>query len=121
VLLVVLEWFSKNHSIYRTHSQTMVAMRDKFHLVGMGYEGRVDDAGKEVFHEFIPLQGANLWEVAKHVRQTSEERNAQMMYMPSVGMFPITMVLACLRVAPLQMMALGQTLRPHSISPVTSI
>ncbi|WP_250490564.1 peptide transporter [Caballeronia sp. INML2] len=113
VLLVVLEWFSKNHSIYRTHSQTMVAMRDKFHLVGMGYEGRVDDAGKEVFHEFIPLQGANLWEVAKHVRQTSEERNAQMMYMPSVGMFPITMVLACLRVAPLQMMALGHPATTH--------
>ncbi|WP_175945662.1 peptide transporter [Caballeronia sp. BCC1704] len=113
VLLVVLEWFSKNHSIYRTHSQTMVAMRDKFHIIGMGYDGRVDDAGKAVFHEFIPLQGANLWEVARHVRQTSEERNAQMMYMPSVGMFPITMVLACLRVAPLQLMALGHPATTH--------
>ncbi|MEZ2353808.1 peptide transporter [Caballeronia sp. RCC_10] len=113
VVLVVLEWFSKNHSIYRTHSQTMVAMRDKFHLVGMGYDGRVDDAGKAVFHEFIPLQGGNLWEVAKHVRQTSEALNAQMVYMPSVGMFPITMVLACLRVAPLQMMALGHPATTH--------
>ena len=113
VLLVVLEWFSKNHSIYRTHSQTMVAMRDKFHLIGMGYNGRVDDVGKEVFHEFIPLEGANLWETARHVRETSEARNAQMMYMPSVGMFPITMVLACLRVAPLQMMALGHPATTH--------
>jgi filamentous hemagglutinin family protein len=113
VLLVVLEWFSKNHSIYRTHSQTMVAMRDKFHLIGMGYNGRVDDVGKEVFHEFIPLEGANLWETARHVRDTSEARNAQMMYMPSVGMFPITMVLACLRVAPLQMMALGHPATTH--------
>jgi hypothetical protein len=112
VLLVVLEWFSKNHSIYRTHSQTMVAMRDKFHLIGMGYDGRVDDAGKAVFHEFIPLKG-NLWETARQVRDTSEERNAQMMYMPSVGMFPITMVLACLRVAPLQMMALGHPATTH--------
>jgi predicted O-linked N-acetylglucosamine transferase (SPINDLY family) len=66
-----------------------------------------------VFHEFIPLQGGNLWEVAKHVRQTSEAINAQMMYMPSVGMFPITMVLACLRVAPLQMMALGHPATTH--------
>jgi hypothetical protein len=113
VVIVVLEWFSKNHSIYRTHSQTMVAMRDKFHLVGMGYNGRVDDAGKAVFHEFIPLEGANLWETARQVRDTSEVRQAQMMYMPSVGMFPITMVLACLRVAPMQLMALGHPATTH--------
>lgn len=113
VLLVVLEWFSKNHSIYRTHSQTMVAMRDKFHLIGMGYNGRVDDTGKEVFHEFIPFDGQNVWEVARQVRAVSEERQAQMMYMPSVGMFPITMVLANLRVAPLQLMALGHPATTH--------
>ncbi|NML34653.1 peptide transporter [Paraburkholderia antibiotica] len=113
VLLVVLEWFSKNHSIYRTHSQTMVAMRDKFHLIGMGYGNRVDDVGKEVFHEFIELKGGHLWEHVAHVREVSETRNAQAMYMPSVGMFPITMVLACLRVAPLQMMALGHPATTH--------
>ncbi|WP_233874670.1 peptide transporter [Paraburkholderia adhaesiva] len=113
VLLVVLEWFSKNHSIYRTHSQTMVAMRDKFHLVGMGYENRVDDVGREVFDEFIPIQGAHLWEHVAHVREVSETRNVQVMYMPSVGMFPTTMVLACLRVAPLQMMALGHPATTH--------
>ncbi|SPB15438.1 UDP-glucose:protein N-beta-glucosyltransferase [Caballeronia novacaledonica] len=113
VLLVVLEWFSKNHSIYRTHSQTMVAMRDKFHLVGMGYEAQVDDAGREVFDEFITLDGASLWDHVRQVRDVSEARQAQAMYMPSVGMFPITMVLACLRVAPLQMMALGHPATTH--------
>ncbi|SIT47132.1 putative HMW1C, glycosyltransferase involved in glycosylation of HMW1A and HMW2A [Paraburkholderia piptadeniae] len=113
VVLVVLEWFSKNHSIYRTHSQTMVAMRDKFHLVGMGFEDRVDDSGREVFHEFIPFKGNALWENARQVREVSEERQAQMMYMPSVGMFPITMVLACLRVAPMQLMALGHPATTH--------
>jgi hypothetical protein len=113
VLLVVLEWFSNNHSIYRTHSQTLVAMREKFHLVGMGYPDRVDEAGQAVFHEFIPLEGNNVWANARHVRDVSEERQAQMMYMPSVGMFPITMILACLRVAPLQMMALGHPATTH--------
>ncbi|WP_284504435.1 filamentous hemagglutinin N-terminal domain-containing protein [Caballeronia sp. ATUFL_F1_KS4A] len=112
VLLVVLEWFSKNHSIYRTHSQTIVAMRDKFHIIGMGYDGRVDEAGREVFHEFIPLQG-DLWQNMRQVRDVSEAREAQAMYMPSVGMFPITMGLACLRVAPLQLMALGHPATTH--------
>jgi hypothetical protein len=113
VMLVVLEWFSKNHSIYRTHSQTLVAMRDKFHLIGMGLEARVDQAGRDVFHEFIPLSAPNNWENARLVRQVSQERRAQAMYMPSVGMFPITMILACLRVAPLQMMALGHPATTH--------
>lgn len=113
VLLVVLEWFSKNHSIYRTHSQTMVAMRDKFHLIGMGYESRVDEAGRNVFHEFIALEGNNVWDHVAHVRKVSEERAAQTMYMPSVGMFPSTMILANLRVAPLQMMALGHPATTH--------
>ncbi|WP_250523309.1 MULTISPECIES: peptide transporter [unclassified Caballeronia] len=112
VLLVVLEWFSKNHSIYRTHSQTIVAMRDKFHIIGMGYDGRVDEAGREVFHEFIPLQG-DLWQNMRQVRDVSKAREAQAMYMPSVGMFPITMGLACLRVAPLQLMALGHPATTH--------
>ena len=112
-LVVVLEWFSKNHSIYRTHSQTMVAMRRDFHLVGMGYEDRVDETGREVFHEFVPISGANLWEHARHVQQVCEQQGAQIMYMPSVGMFPITMALACLRVAPLQMMALGHPATTH--------
>lgn len=113
VVLVVLEWFSMNHSIYRTHSQTMVAMRDKFHVIGMGYGDRVDDAGKEVFHEFIPIEGRNVWEHAQHIRDISEKHQAQIAYMPSVGMFPITMVLGCLRVAPLQMMALGHPATTH--------
>jgi len=112
-LVVVLEWFSINHSIYRTHSQTMVAMRERFHLVGMGYEDRVDEAGKNVFHEFVPITGSGLWEHARHVQKICRERDAQIVYMPSVGMFPITMVLACLRVAPLQMMALGHPATTH--------
>ena len=112
-VVVVLEWFSKNHSIYRTHSQTMVAMRERFHLIGVGYDGRVDETGKEVFHEFIAIPDNNIWEQARFVQQVCQEHEAQIMYMPSVGMFQITMVLACLRVAPLQMMALGHPATTH--------
>jgi hypothetical protein len=113
VLLVVLEWFSKNHSIFRTHSQTLVALRDKFHLVGMGMESRVDEAGREVFDEFIPFSGDNMWSDVRRIREVSEEKQAQALYMPSVGMFPITILLACLRVAPLQLMALGHPATTH--------
>ena len=37
VMFVLMEWFSASHSIYRTHSRTLEAAKDKFHLIGMGY------------------------------------------------------------------------------------
>jgi FkbM family methyltransferase len=91
----------------------MIAMRDKFHLIGMGYDDRVDEVGKELFHEFIVLEGNSVWDHVAHVREVSEARLAQAMYMPSVGMFPSTMILANLRVAPLQLMALGHPATTH--------
>ncbi|SAL06248.1 hypothetical protein AWB78_07963 [Caballeronia calidae] len=114
VLIVVLEWFSENHSIYRTHSRTMYAMRDKFHLVGMGFEDRVDEPGRSVFHEFVGLSEMDVWGVVRQIKNESEAREAQVMYMPSVGMFAHTMILTCLRVAPLQLMALGHPATTHA-------
>ncbi|AZG16027.1 MULTISPECIES: peptide transporter [Cupriavidus] len=114
VLLVVLESFQKNHSIYRTHSQTIDLMRRKFHVVGMGYRDRVDDAGRAVFDEFIELQYHGVWNSAAHVRDISEKYQAQMFYMPSVGMFAVTVVVSAFRVAPIQIMALGHPATTHS-------
>jgi hypothetical protein len=114
VLLVVLEWFSKEHSIYRTHSLTMESMRIHFHVIGMGYPNRVDDAGRQVFDEFIDITGDNVWDNVSQVRDVCLDRDVQVLYMPSVGMFPLTMLQANLRVAPLQLMALGHPATSHS-------
>jgi predicted O-linked N-acetylglucosamine transferase (SPINDLY family) len=50
----------------------------------------------------------------KFIQKISIERDAQILYMPSVGMFPLTMFLCNLRVAPLQAMALGHPATSHS-------
>jgi hypothetical protein len=42
VMMVVLEWFTSAHSIYRTHSLTLEAAREKFHLVAMAYDNCTD-------------------------------------------------------------------------------
>ncbi|GJG94688.1 response regulator transcription factor [Cupriavidus pauculus] len=55
----------------------------------------------------------DMQENARHVREVSEKYQAQVSYMPSVGMFPITMVLGNLRIAPLQLMALGHPATTH--------
>ncbi|MGE7993440.1 peptide transporter [Pseudomonas sp. NPDC089554] len=107
-MLVVLEWFSGAHSIYRTHSRTLEAARQHFELWAVGYANNVDTLGREVFEHFIELKAPDdLLACVRQVRQLAEELRPQVLYMPSVGMFPLTLFIANLRLAPLQVAALG--------------
>lgn len=115
ILLVVLEYLSENHSIYRTHSTTLRAAKDKFHIIGMGLPDHVDQKGQDIFHEFIALSGS-LMDVIRQVRAVADERSPAAFYMPSVGMFQTTMLLATLRLAPIQLMALGHPATTHSVN-----
>jgi HMW1C N-terminal/HMW1 domain 2 len=113
-MLVVLEWFNGSHSIYRTHSTTMRAARRHFHVVAMGYGSNVDDLGRAVFDEFIEIKGGSMIEQMAHIRSVAIEKQARLFYMPSVGMFPLTVFATNLRFAPLQVMALGHPATTHS-------
>ncbi|WP_115431217.1 cobalt ABC transporter permease [Escherichia coli] len=104
VVAVVLEWFTCQHSIYRTHSTSMRALREHFHLVGIAQPGATDEITREVFDEFRELSEGNVVEDA--IRYLSGLR-PDIIYYPSVGMFPLTVYLTALRLAPLQLMALG--------------
>ncbi|PIA71734.1 peptide transporter [Pseudomonas sediminis] len=107
-MLVVLEWFSGGHSIYRTHSRTLEAARQHFDLHAVGYASNVDDLGRAVFDAFTELSAPNdLLACVRQVRELAAELQPQVLYMPSVGMFPLTLFLANLRLAPLQVAALG--------------
>lgn len=115
VLLVLLEWFSGGHSIYRTHSKTLEAARRHFHVVAIGYEANTDELGRAVFDEFIAFDTpGDMLACLAQLRALAAERRPRALYMPSVGMFPITMFAANLRVAPLQVAALGHPATTHS-------
>lgn len=108
LMLVLLEWFSGGHSIYRTHSRTLEAARQHFRLVGVGYGANVDDLGRQVFDTFVELEAPNdLLACVRQVRELAAELRPQVLYMPSVGMFPVTLFVANLRLAPVQVAALG--------------
>ena len=74
VMLVVLEWFSLRHSIYRTHSSSIRAAREPFHVIGMGMAHLVDAAGREVFDEFelIDFEGVPVAEQVRQIRRKAE-------------------------------------------------
>jgi HMW1C N-terminal/HMW1 domain 2 len=115
VLLVVLEWFGSSHSIYRTHSLTIEGAKKHFHVIGMAYQHCVDSITQKVFDEFIPIdQSKGVIDQLAAIKDVALDRRAAICYMPSVGMFPLTMWLANLRVAPLQMMALGHPATSHA-------
>jgi hypothetical protein len=114
VMLVVLEWFHAAHSIYRTHSRTMEAAREIFEVVAIGVD-EVDAAGRAVFDAFHELPpGASTADQLHFIRDLARKLQAQVLYMPSVGMFPLTMFLANLRLAPLQVYALGHPATTHA-------
>jgi hypothetical protein len=115
LMVVVTEWFSGAHSIYRTHSRTIEAAREHFEVVGFGFGYAVDDAGRAVFDRFIELAEPDyLGECLKTIREFAEAEQPDVLYMPSVGMFVLTVFMSNLRIAPLQIAALGHPATTHS-------
>lgn len=113
-MLVCMEWFNAGHSIYRTHSRTLEAARELFHVVGMGLASATDAVGQAVFDEWVEIRPGSLQQQIAQIRAEAQRREAQIFYMPSVGMFPLTMMLANIRLAPVMAMALGHPATSHS-------
>ncbi|ASL45386.1 UDP-glucose:protein N-beta-glucosyltransferase [Burkholderia sp. AD24] len=115
LMLVVLEWFGGAHSIYRTHSRTLEAAREHFEVVGFGFGYAIDDIGRAVFDRFIELeQPEYIGECLNTIRDFAETEKADVLYMPSVGMFVLSVFMSNLRVAPLQIAGLGHPATTHS-------
>ncbi|MFC6276270.1 peptide transporter [Psittacicella hinzii] len=115
VLLVLLEWFSGGHSIWRTHSRCIDEARKEFHVIGMGLEGRVGKETLGVFDEYIPIKdNIPLFDQVRFVREEAERIKPHMLYMPAIGMFLNTIFMTNLRLAPVQAVALGHPATTNS-------
>ena len=113
VMIVLLEHFHSSHSIYRTHSTSMIAARERFHLIGVGNEA-VDEAGQAVFDEFHLLKGDNIFGKLDELKEICEKNGAAVLYMPSIGMDLTTIFASNTRLAPVQVIALGHPATTHS-------
>ena len=113
VMVVLLEHFHSSHSIYRTHSTSMIAARERFYLIGVGND-TVDEAGQAVFDEFHVLKGNNIVSKLDNLKAICEKNGAAIFYMPSIGMDLITIFASNTRLAPVQVIALGHPATTHS-------
>ncbi|MDG6894073.1 UDP-glucose:protein N-beta-glucosyltransferase [Volucribacter amazonae] len=113
VMIVLLEHFNANHSIYRTHSTSMIAAKEHFHLVGLG-NSNVDDIGKAVFDEFFVVEGDYLIQKLEYIKKLCNKYKPAIFYMPSIGMDLLTIFASNTRLAPIQAIALGHPATTHS-------
>ena len=113
VMVVLLEHFHSSHSIYRTHSTSMIAARERFYLIGVGNDA-VDEAGRAVFDEFHALEGNNVVSKLDNLKAICEKNGAAVFYMPSIGMDLTAIFASNTRLAPVQVIALGHPATTHS-------
>jgi hypothetical protein len=115
ILMCILEWFHSNHSIYRTHSLSMNALKAKFHLVGVSLRDASDELARSLFDEVHVLRPSEaLLDAVARVREIAARLQPDLVYYSSVGMFPDTVFLTNLRLAPIQIVALGHPATTHS-------
>jgi hypothetical protein len=115
VLLCVTEWFNSEHAMYRCHSLAVEALRARYHLVGVSLKAATDERARRIFDEIhvIPREG-QLKDAVRQVRELAAALRPAIVYYPSVGMFMETIFLCNLRLAPLQLIALGHPATTHS-------
>ncbi|EIE5010491.1 cobalt ABC transporter permease [Salmonella enterica] len=104
VMLVVLEWFTGQHSVYRTHSRALAALRERFTVYAVGLDTAVDAAGREVFDVF---HGVSAVSALQEAYALAGELRPDLVLYAGIGMFPFTIYLSNLRLAPLQLVGLG--------------
>ncbi len=114
VILLLLEWFTAAHSVYRVLSVALRALRLHFRLVAAGFESMVDDVGKAVFDEFVPLPQEELRLQLQQLRALAQQHAPEIFFIPSLGMTLATIYASNMRLAPLQMFAFGHPATSHS-------
>ncbi len=115
VLMCVLEWFVSGHAMYRGHSLSIEALKRRYHLIGVSMRESSDEVSRRIFDEVHVLRRSNaVLDTVREVRDLAAAAKPDVIYYPSVGMFPDTVFLVNLRLAPIQVVALGHPATTHS-------
>ncbi|ECC1695429.1 cobalt ABC transporter permease [Salmonella enterica subsp. salamae] len=104
VMLVVLEWFTCQHSVYRTHSRALASLRGHFTVHAVGLNTAVDAVSRQVFDAFHGVEAVSALPQAYAL---ARELRPDVVLYAGIGMFPFTIYLSNLRLAPLQLVGLG--------------
>lgn len=111
-MLICIEWFTSLHAMYRCYAPIIRQLRTKFRLVAMSRAMDIDAIGKAEFDEWHEVAAQDL--VLDGLVQQIGRIAPDVIYYPSLGMAMWWVVLASVRLAPLQVMTLGHPASSHS-------
>lgn len=104
-MLVIHERFTSQHAMYRCYAPYIEALRNDFYLVALVSVNDIDEPAKEPFEEVIVV------DAAKHpfseIVEAATKVKPDVVYYPSVGMSMWTILMANLRIAPVQIATQG--------------
>jgi hypothetical protein len=107
--IVIGEHLKLDHSVFRTHSKTVRAMREDFHLVGVVFPDPQNTPIEEMFDEVLAIPKQGFLESIRILSVEIRKRNPDIVYFTGVGMIPYMIALASLRMAPVQCVSFGHT------------
>ena len=109
-IVVTTENFSLHHSIWRTHSRAVQGLRDRFRVVGFFYPQHLSPEAAAAFHEVVPYAGeGGFLDIVRNIADEVLARAPAMVLHLGVGMSPLVIALASLRLAPVQAVSFGHT------------
>lgn len=106
-VLVPLELFHSTHAMFRCFGRVVASLAERFELIGLAPEHCVDDEAKEIFPRFVSFDARRLIEDFPGLVAELRALEPDIVYYPSLGMANYTILLANLRIAPLQCFTLG--------------
>ncbi len=109
VVIILTEHFSKGHSVWRTHSRSVKALKEKFHTVGFCSKRAQSPEVEAAFDEFIVYPEAEFFEGVRRTAEMILERHPVMVFHLGVGMADVVIALSSLRLAPVQACSFGHT------------
>ncbi len=114
VMVVVLEWFQSTHAMYRCYSGVINTLKDEYTLKAIAFQGKIDSKARELFDEVMKFDASlNDTQSLAGILLQIKMWSPQILYYPSLGMLNITLRLANLRLAPIQLFSLGHPATSH--------
>ena len=105
VIIIPSECFTSTHAMYRCYAPSIQQLREKFELVCIAEDKSVDDNSKQLFDKVVTFDLKDT--IMKKLVGKVIKLKPDMIYFPSLGMSQWALLLANLRLAPIQFMTLG--------------
>jgi predicted O-linked N-acetylglucosamine transferase (SPINDLY family) len=106
---VVAENLRLGHSVHRTHSRAIASLRERFHVIGLVHPNPKGTPIEQLFDECWDMDGTDVFQLACHFADKIRACKPALVFYLGVGMTPLVVALASLRLAPIQCVSFGHT------------